>query len=35
MRGREEGKSMVYTADTLHLEDSGQEASQAAAVLSR
>lgn len=35
MRGHEEGKSMVYTVDTLHLEDSGQEASQAAAVLSR
>lgn len=35
MRGYEKGKSMVYVADTFLLEESGQEASQAAVVLSR
>lgn len=30
MKGYEEGKSMVYMADTFHMEESGREASQAA-----
>lgn len=28
MRGYEEEKSMVYMADTFHMEESGQEASK-------